>query len=79
MEREYFSFPIFQKQEQDTIFFFSMEQYHNRTELLKDKVIVTKILKGSVEDLWNKKWVYFLESVKAEESDMEGKRQTYLK
>ena len=56
-----------------------MEQYHNRTELLKDKVIVTKILKGSVEDLWNKKWVYFLESVKAEESDMEGKRQTYLK
>ena len=32
-------------------FFSSMEQYHNRTELLKDKVIVTKILKGSVEDL----------------------------
>lgn len=71
---------LYSRNKNRILFFFpSMERYHNRTELLKDKVIVTKIFKGSVEDLWNKKWVYFLESVKAEESDMEGKRQTYLK
>jgi len=50
VEREYFSFLVFQKQEQDTIFL-PKEHYRNRKELLKDKVIVTKILKRSIEDL----------------------------